>query len=201
MSLLVVLFISFFINNNAVFAYEPYGFSSYGATASNAILSITSVKELNEISKVVKAQIKNLKSGSLRENLYIPEITLSLPGGTDFGSAGMVMDQQLKVVVKNDNQFGQVLGRKDVDYAVYLYETTKNKNKKLFEAATGTVNIFEGYGEFFVNIEGGQPFDGKNMEKTYRAMVVIDSSKVIKESDEKDNSVWSDEWHITYYKG
>ncbi len=188
----------FFISGNIAFAYD---FSSYGITASNAILSITSTEELNQLSKTIKDQVKNLKSSKPRENIYISSASLALPNGTDFGSAGMVMDQQLKVIVKNNNQFGQVLGNKNVDYEVYLYDTTKTKNKKLFKAAAGTLTIKEGYGEFLVNLEGGLPFDGKNYKKNYRALIIIDSSRDVKESDEKDNKFWTDEWLITYYKG
>lgn len=188
----------FFISGNVAHAYD---FSSYGITASNAILSITSTKELNELSKIIKDQLKNLRSGSLRKNIYISSVSLALPSGTDFGSTGMVIDQQLKVLVKSNNQFGPALNTKDIDYEVYLYDTTKTRDKKLFKAAAGIINLSNGYSEVIVNLEGGLPFDGKNYEKKYRALIVIDSSKDVMESNEKDNKFWSDEWLITYYKG
>ena len=199
MKKIILIFVLFclFISAHVASAYE---FSSYGATASNAITSITSIKELNELSKTIKDQIKNLKSGSRQENIYISNVTLALPNGTDFGSTGMVIDQQLKIMVKSNNQFGPALNTKDIDYEVYLYETT-NKNKKLFKAAAGIINLSNGYSEVIVNLEGGLPFDGKNYEKSYRALIVVDSGKDVKESNEKDNKFWTDEWLITYYKG
>lgn len=175
--------------------------------AQSSISKITSIDELNNITKIIKERIKTLKknksnSSKNRENLTISSIKLSNPAGMDFGTAGNVIDQKITVTLKN-NEFGaQNLTGEKIEYEIYLYDVTSSK-KKLFKAAAGEVLIpyANGYSEFEAYIEGGLPFDGDKNEKEYRALIKIDTSKDIKESDEKDNKMWSDEWLITYYKG
>jgi hypothetical protein len=182
--------------------------STDGAQAQSSIAKMTSIDELNDLIRSIKDKIKTLKkekknnSSKTGENLSISGSKLLYPAGTDFGSAGNVVDQKITVIVKN-NEFGAAsLTGEKVKYEIYLYDVTKSK-KKLFKAATGEflVPYANGYSEFEAFIEGGQPFDGENFEKKYRALIKIDTSKDIKESNEKDNEAWSDEWLITYYKG
>ncbi len=181
--------------------------SSDGIQAQSSITKITSVQELNDIAKIIKERIIFLKknknnSSKTGENLTISSIKLSNPAGMDFGTAGNVMDQKITVAIKN-NEFGATnLTGEKIEYEIYLYDVTSSK-KKLFKAATGEVLVpyANGYSEFEANIEGGLPYDGNKFEKNYRALIKIDTSKDVKESNEKDNEMWSDEWLITYYKG
>lgn len=186
---------------------QALNLSNDGTQAQNSIINITSIQELDEIAKIIKERIKFLKrsknsSSKSRENLTISDIKLSNPAGMDFGSGGNVMDQKITVTIKN-NEFGAVsLTGEKIEYQIYLYDVTSSK-KKLSKVATGEVLVpyANGYSEFETYIEGGLPFDGKRYEKKYRALVKIDTSKDIKESNERDNEMWSGEWLITYYKG
>ncbi len=175
-----------------------------GVITSDKIPAINAYLEKNNEPIIIVENYSDnkIKKTYTKENLTISEIKISLPNGTDFGNLGNVFDQKIRVTIKND-QFGSLnLTGKEVDYSIYLYDVTFG-SKKIFKAATGKVLVpyANGYSEFEAYIEGGLPFDGKNFEKKYKALVKIDTSKKIKESNEKDNESWSDEWLITYYKG
>lgn len=197
-----------------------FGVSAYPALAAEStaytnaqtsITQITSVQELKALLKFLKKQVKILKKSlknksddtpsATGENLSISSMTVAYPeiGGATTG----VMDQKLSVVVKN-NQYGSAsLSYKKFKYAVYLYEVVGGEKDKLMKAATGEAYIpyANGSSSFDVVFEGGRPFDGEDYERTFVAEVKIDTEDDVNESNEKDNSAWSNTWLYTYYKG
>lgn len=186
-------------------ATQAASLSVDGLQAKTLIEKITSTQELEDLEKIIKDRVKLLKknSSSTRENLTISAVKVSLPDGTDCGSAGLACHEQvITITVKNNEPGAASLTGKTVEYAIYLYDVTSGK-KKLFEAASGVVLVpyANGYSEFSASIDGGLPFDGKTFEREYRALIKIDTGKDVKESNEKDNEAWTDSWPITYYKG
>jgi hypothetical protein len=187
---------------------QAAGESTAYLEAKTAIESITSKSELKALIKFLKKQIKVLKkenksssSSVPKENLTISSVTVAYPeiGGATEG----VMDQKISVVVKN-NEFGSpTLSYEKFKYAIILYEIVDGDKEKIKKVATGEAYVpyANGYSSFDAYIEGGEPYDGDNFERTFVAEVEIDTSNKIKESNEKDNKGWSDDWLYTYYKG
>jgi hypothetical protein len=145
-------------------------------------------------------------SNTQLQNLTITEISLSLPNG--IGHTSMpgypVPDQLVTVEVKN-NQYGSYnLSGKKFEYTAYLYEIddsgerTRTSQKTTGEALVPYSN---GYTAFEFYLDGGLPYNGKDFEKDYQIRVDIDTNKDVKESNERDNRGWSNEWMTDYYKG
>lgn len=134
-----------------------------------------------------------------RENLTISAIEID-KNVMDCGARAC--DQLIKVLVKNDQYGSKNLSGKKAKYSVRVYELYNGRSRTdILSTGEFLVPYANGYSEFEVSVEGGLGFDGKNFEKTYQARVDIDTDTDVSESNEKDNTGWSDNWVMQYYKG
>lgn len=140
------------------------------------------------------------------QNLHISSITLSHPNGIGHtASPGAYMLQQKVGVNIKNNQYGTKFhsGEK-LDYSAELYEVEDDGSlDRTGIKVTGEsyVPYANGYSSFEFLIDGGLTFEGDDYERHYKIKVKIDTANDVKESNERDNTAWSDEWMMDYYKG
>lgn len=134
------------------------------------------------------------------QNLTISDID----AGQTFTDCGTeACERVFTVVVKNDQYGSRNLSGEKAEYTLRIYEVRNGRNVSTDIRAEGEflVPYANGYSEFEVTLEGGLPYDGEDREKTYRAKVEIDTNDDVDESNENDNTEWSDTWEVQHYKG
>ena len=145
----------------------------------------------NELNALLGVEVKENK----KQNLSISSTRL-LKTEID-GGAEEVVDQRITILAKNNRHGGKELSDARFQYMVTLYEVLGKKRVKLDHTFTGfalapiaTINS-----EF--RVEVGSERYVSDEDRTFVAKVEIDSDRTFKETSEKDNTHWTDEWTIT----